>query len=108
MFLESLSTRDFSDLEIQSDRTESAASELVQPNPERPSADVIVENIVNHLRALRMLDRRAVSLSIATNIAYWRLGKEFVSFVEVSTQYFVLSTGADVISRVNDCQVVYQ
>lgn len=90
MFLESLSARDFSDIELESDTTEFAANELVQRDPESLSADVIVENIVNHLRAVQGLDRRAVSLSIAINIAYWRLGKEFVSFIEVSLKQFGL------------------
>jgi hypothetical protein len=48
-----------------------------------PAKDPTVQAIVGPLLALQALDQKDISLSVATNIAYWKLGEAYGAFVEV-------------------------
>jgi hypothetical protein len=48
-----------------------------------PGKDRALQTVVNRLLALEALDRKELSLSVATNIAYWKLGEAYSLFAEV-------------------------
>ncbi|WOO86350.1 uncharacterized protein LOC62_08G009831 [Vanrija pseudolonga] len=85
-FLESLADRDYSGLSVPPLVNRSSVVSVGQLEGEAAaSAQVeegIVGNIVNHLLTLESLDKRWASLTVATNIAYWRLGEAYNAFVE--------------------------
>ena len=43
-----------------------------------------LKGIMDQLRILRTLDERYMTLSVATNFAYWRLGVAYQAFADVS------------------------
>jgi hypothetical protein len=81
-FLATIATRDWSPLANPASATpfvdnEQHVEDMV------PGKDRAVQTIVDRLLALQALDRKELSLSVATNIAYWKLGEAYSLFAEV-------------------------
>jgi hypothetical protein len=64
-----------------------------------PGKDLAVKHIINRLLALQALDREELSLSVTTNIAYWKLGEAYSLFVEARSVAPQSVVGADPFLR---------
>jgi hypothetical protein len=90
-FLATIATRDWSHLANPGSATAFVENEQHGADTV-PGKDRAVQTVVNRLLALQALDRKQLSLSVATNIAYWKLGEAYSLFVEVrsvASQYVV-------------------
>jgi hypothetical protein len=64
-----------------------------------PEKDLAVQHIISRLLALHALDREELSFSVATNIAYWKLGEAYSLFAEVRSVAPQCVVAADLFLR---------
>jgi hypothetical protein len=96
-FLTTIATRDWCLLE---NPVSATFVENDQPGEDTvPGKDLAVQHIINRLLALQALDLKQMSLSVATNIAYWKLGEAYSLFVEARSVTPQSVVGADPFLR---------
>jgi hypothetical protein len=97
-FLATIATRDWSHLANPGSATAFVKNEQHGADTV-PGKDRAVQTDVDRLLALQALDRKQLSLSVATNIAYWKLGEAYSLFVEARSVTPQSVVGADPFLR---------